>query len=242
MTQTPREFSRFQSARGQLARCDGTDHGTTVHGWTPDSRMEFGEDAAGAFFGFVVAGPTRLQSRAPGRIELTAGQFFCLAAPFELDGGSGIVIRHTPFEPIPVVGGPIESRGRLRYISGCTDTVLIAPLRCGDPCLNALYFPPSTVQQPHTHPSVRVGIIAEGRGEAVLAERNAPLESGDIFVIPAGVLHSFRTAADSRMIVVAYHPDSDSGPRDDDHPMINRTMIDGVSAAHAASAIRSSAK
>jgi len=25
--------------------------------------------------------------------------------------------------------------------------------------------------------------------------------------------------------VIAWHPDSDFGPRDDDHPMINRTLI-----------------
>jgi hypothetical protein len=33
------------------------------------------------------------------------------------------------------------------------------------------------------------------------------------------------------MRVVAYHPDSDFGPQDEDHPMINRTIVDGVSAS-----------
>ena len=30
------------------------------------------------------------------------------------------------------------------------------------------------------------------------------------------------------MCVIAYHPDSDFGPTDDDHPMVNRTIVDGV--------------
>jgi hypothetical protein len=33
------------------------------------------------------------------------------------------------------------------------------------------------------------------------------------------------------MDVIAWHPDSDFGPEDDDHPMVNRTIVDGVSAA-----------
>ena len=32
------------------------------------------------------------------------------------------------------------------------------------------------------------------------------------------------------MDVVAYHPDSDTGPTHDDHPMLNRTIVEGVSA------------
>jgi hypothetical protein len=44
-------------------------------------------------------------------------------------------------------------------------------------------------------------------------------------------LHYFKTPADSSMTVIAYHPDSDVGSKDDDHPMVNRTIVDGVSAA-----------
>jgi hypothetical protein len=33
------------------------------------------------------------------------------------------------------------------------------------------------------------------------------------------------------MTVIAYHPDSDFGATHEDHPMINRTMVDGISAA-----------
>jgi hypothetical protein len=32
------------------------------------------------------------------------------------------------------------------------------------------------------------------------------------------------------MDVIAFHPDSDFGPEDENHPMINRTIVNGVSA------------
>ncbi|MCG8366941.1 MAG: hypothetical protein MJA27_26860 [Pseudanabaenales cyanobacterium] len=50
------------------------------------------------------------------------------------------------------------------------------------------------------------------------------------FIIPTDGRHSFFTD-DNEMDVIAYHPDSDTGPTHDDHPMINRTIVDGVSAA-----------
>jgi len=33
------------------------------------------------------------------------------------------------------------------------------------------------------------------------------------------------------MRVIAYHPDSDFGATHEDHPMINRTIVNGTSAA-----------
>ena len=48
--------------------------------------------------------------------------------------------------------------------------------------------------------------------------------------IPTGGQHSFFTD-DQTMDVIAYHPDSDTGPDHDDHPMVNRTLVDGIPAA-----------
>ena len=53
---------------------------------------------------------------------------------------------------------------------------------------------------------------------------------GVVFVIPADAVHSFQTF-ESSMDVVAWHPDSDFGPQPDDHPLVNKTLVDGVSAA-----------
>jgi hypothetical protein len=52
-----------------------------------------------------------------------------------------------------------------------------------------------------------------------------------IFVIPALGEHAFATS-DDELTVIAYHPDSDFGPEDEDHPMINRTIVNGKSARY----------
>lgn len=55
------------------------------------------------------------------------------------------------------------------------------------------------------------------------------LVSGYAFIMKTGTLHSFDTTVES-MDVITFHPDSDVGMTDDDHPMVNRTMVDGISA------------
>src|SRR4029453_8301352 len=92
-----------------------------------------------------------------------------------------------------MIGGPIESSGRLRYIDGCTDSLLIPPQLAGDPCLNVLYFPPDVSQKEHTHPSVRLGLIVRGSGECCTRDRTYPLSSGQPFIIQPNGLHRFRT-------------------------------------------------
>ena len=138
-----------------------------------------------------------------------------------------------------MIGGPIEQKGRLLYIDGCSDSLLIPPVIKGDPCLNYLHFPAQISQTRHTHPSMRVGVVARGGGRCVVPSNEdgtgiditIPLTPGNIFVIPTDGHHSFFTD-DSEMDVIAYHPDSDTGPTHNDHPMINRTIVDGVSAAY----------
>jgi hypothetical protein len=87
--------------------------------------------------------------------------------------------------------------------------------------------------------------VAKGRGLCKTPFGDIPLEEGMIFVIkewdgelkaigldgqwhPFGE-HSFQTF-DEAMDVIAFHPDSDFGPQDEFHPMINRTIVGGVSA------------
>jgi quercetin dioxygenase-like cupin family protein len=57
-----------------------------------------------------------------------------------------------------------------------------------------------------------------------------PLQLGKLFVLPPDTVHGF-VSNDEGMTVIAYHPDSDTGPTDVNHPMINRTIVDGVSAS-----------
>ena len=152
----------------------------------------------------------------------------------------------TKYKAMNLVGGPIEEEGRLKYIDGCTDSLLIPPVKLGDPCFNHLHFPSNIDQTSHTHPSHRIGIVAKGNGECLTPFGNLPLTEGMIFVIkkwdgntenkgldgkmyPNGT-HSFKTPKDTGMDVIAFHPDSDFGATDVNHPMINRTIVDGVSA------------
>lgn len=152
----------------------------------------------------------------------------------------------TKYRAVTHIGGPIEAEGRLKYIDGCTDSLLIPPVKLGDPCFNHLHFPSKIDQTPHTHPSHRIGIVAKGNGECITPFGNLPLTQGMIFVIkewdgksyakgldgkeyPTGT-HKFKTF-DESMDVIAFHPDSDFGPTDIEHPMINRTIVDGVPAS-----------
>jgi quercetin dioxygenase-like cupin family protein len=128
----------------------------------------------------------------------------------------------TEYSLINQIGGPVESTGRLQYIDGCSDTLLISPLKLGMPCLNFLHFPPDTKQSSHFHPSFRFGIVTEGEGVCITTKGQFPLIPGSVFFIPENVNHHFNTFH-SHLNVIAFHPDSDWGPTDERHPMINRT-------------------
>lgn len=168
---------------------------------------------------------------AAGLFQLRAGMYFASPAPVYLTGGSGFCMTVRKHKPQFMIGGPIEEWGRLKYIDGCTDSLLIPPVRFGDPCLNALYFPPGIVQTQHTHPSLRAGLVVEGRGLCLTPGKETPLVPGVCFIIETDSLHHFATPDGESMIVVAFHPDSDMGPKDEDHPMVNRTIVEGVSAS-----------
>jgi quercetin dioxygenase-like cupin family protein len=161
--------------------------------------------------------------------------YFVAPAGARVQGGAGLLIVSHEHHPIFLLGGPVEQRGRLPYIDGCTDSLLLAPPLKGDPCFNHLHFPPRTLQTQHTHPSARVGAVIRGSGVCVFVsdtgrECRTALKPGVTFVIPAHAIHAFETQEET-MDVVAWHPDSDFGPANDDHPMVNRTMVRGVSAA-----------
>ena len=188
--------------------------------------------AGATHFGFVYAGRILLDSSS-GTFELGAGMYFSVPGAAVIESldevGGGMVATRAGFGGFFQIGGPIEARGRLRYIDGCTDSLLIPPVRVGDPCLNLLHFPPGIDQTVHTHPSLRLGMVASGRGMCRLPDRGIALEPGTVFLIPANTVHGF-TTPHRDMTVIAYHPDSDFGPDHQDHPMINRTLVEGTSA------------
>lgn len=128
--------------------------------------------------------------------------------------------------------GLVEDFGRLKYINDCHDSILSSPIQMGEPCLNALYMPEGILQAMHTHPSFRAGFIINGGARCVTPEKEFDLNTGTIFYLEKEAKHNFRSdfGAGVTMSLVAFHPDSDFGPTDDNHPMLNRTEVDGVSA------------
>ena len=163
--------------------------------------------------------------------RLASGMYFSVTQPFMLTGGSGVLIVRLKYRGVFQIGGPIEEIGRLRYIDGCTDSLLIAPPRKGDPCLNHLHFPKNIKQTMHTHPTVRIGIVTRGQGRCVTPTGEFPLVPGVGWYLPVDGAHCFYTD-DETMDVIAWHPDSDIGPDDEAHPMLNRTYVKGQSARY----------
>lgn len=140
-----------------------------------------------------------------------------------VDDGPLFLISKLGYRAQTVIGR-IEERGRLTYIDGCSDSLLVYPPRLGDPSLNLLYFPPGIDQTFHVHPSIRLGCIARGQGIADLKNTEHMLKTGDMFCLGEQELHRFKTR-DQSMTVIAWHPDGDWGPTDHDHTMLNRTYI-----------------
>jgi hypothetical protein len=209
-----------------------------------------------SYYGYVYSGKVTINRKFLSSLELDNGMYFSLSDEFSFSTnqiGSCILIEvlnigyyaETDFKAYPTFGGPIEAKGRLKYIDGCTDSLLISPVKKGQPCLNHLHFPENINQTQHTHPSHRIGIVASGYGECLTPFGNLPLSPEMIFVIKAwnGTLynkgldgnlyaigqHAFQTFG-SPMNVIAFHPDSDFGAEDEFHPMINRTIVDGTPA------------
>ena len=178
-------------------------------------------------WGFVQQGQLDLEA-ATARWQVGALQWFCMPLPCRLSlaaDSRAVLVRRYGYRGLQSMGGPVESAGRLRYIDGCSDTLLCPPPRQGDPCLNLLHFPAQVRQTMHTHPSLRAGMVARGDGIAISPTGETPLSAGMVFVIPADTPHRFVTDG-SPMDVIAWHPDSDWGPRDECHPMLNRTWVD----------------
>ena len=207
------------------------------------------------YFVFIYEGIAKLKIKSGLNALMPKDTYFSHHGKFKLHGKfkaiaievfvkNGDFVKNK-FRAYTNIGGVVEEVGRLKYIDGCTDSLLIAPVKKGDPCLNHLHFPKEIIQTAHTHPSHRIGIVIRGSGECDTPFGKLPLEEGTIFVIKeyngiekalgldgnkyeAGT-HKFNTYGSS-MDVIAFHPDSDFGAEDEFHPMINRTIVKGVAA------------
>lgn len=206
----------------------------SAQAWTDEPRSL---QKTGTTFFYIFDGPSQLELRRGGqaffKASLHSGMYGSLVDEARLTGGRGLLIHVEDYQGVFQLGGPLEERGRLRYIDGCSDSLIVPPTLRGDPCFNHLHFPPGIEQSFHDHPSARVGLVCRGSGHCESKSAGAVLQQeltpGLAFVIPPGVEHRFCTGSES-LDVVAFHPDSNTGPDHDDHPMINRTYVGGVSA------------
>jgi hypothetical protein len=142
---------------------------------------------------------------------------------FDIKGTLVLFVRHG-FIGQTIFLGLSEKMGRLSYVDGCSDSLLVFPPRLGDASLNLLYLPENISQTEHTHPTLRFGLVVDGHGTAQTKNAEYPLKKGDAFVISEHELHRFKTK-DSFLRVVAFHPDGDFGPTDNNHSMINRSYF-----------------
>lgn len=223
------QFEVINIATGLLLDLSEDLFPTLVHGWS-DRTLDLPNNAT--HFGMVTDGEANLEFE--GQIWwLLPGMFFVLPGPMTLlgsQGSKGLIISRLNYHGLFQIGGPLETTGRLRYIDGCSDTLLVCPPLLGEPCLNHLHIPPHTDQSAHTHPSTRLGVIYRGSGECRTEAGAFPLNPGMGWYIPTGCLHSFHTT-DESLDVIAWHPDSDFGPTHAHHPMVSRTFVHGVSAS-----------
>jgi quercetin dioxygenase-like cupin family protein len=126
------------------------------------------------------------------------------------------------------IAGTVESTGRLSYVDGCSDSMLVYPPRKGDPTFNHLHFPEGIEQSWHTHPTIRIGVVTSGAVRAEYKEGHRTMrigmKAGDVFLLEEHEIHRFVTDMNEANIVI-YHPDSDWGPEDHNHTMLNRTYL-----------------
>lgn len=233
-------------AQGLMADFADTDHPSTVYGHTKASQLIHARTEGEADTAYVVGyeGLTKVDSGeraftvAPGEYCAIPFTRYLLLTSLHENGKEGtskprskaIIAVRLGYKGLATFGGPIEHSGRLKYIDGCSDTLLIGPPLKGDPCLNFLRFPPGIDQTSHTHPSIRAGVILSGRGICRTAHGDKDLVPGKVFILYPDAIHAFATTPEDGMRLSVFHPDTDTGPSHEDHPMLNRTIVDGVSA------------
>ncbi|MBC1230290.1 cupin domain-containing protein [Listeria booriae] len=182
-------------------------------------------DIPNTTFGLVTEDDITIEYSGKQFGPLSKGHYFSIPGVFEIFGlGSAVMFERIGFRGVFGIGGPVENRGRVEYIDGCSDSILTYPPRLGDPISNILWFPKNTTQTMHTHPTLRFGFVFSGNGECLTPEGKGRLDSGKVFFLKEMGKHCFNTY-DETMSIFTFHPDSDWGPTDDNHPMLNRTHI-----------------
>lgn len=181
-------------------------------------------ESTSSYYGVVIDGVVEVVRPNLPPLSLTKGMYFALPGPFDLKGTADVVIiRRIGYRSLATFGGPVEEKGRLTYIDNCSTSIIIPPARVGDPVFNILVFPPNTEQTMHIHPTLRMGVVLQGHGHCITPKNPPmPLETKTVFYLEENQAHCFYSK-DEKLVIIAFHPDSDVGPSDENHPMLSRT-------------------
>lgn len=190
-----------------------------------DSTIELNQITS-TYYGFVSTGELELENlETKKKFKLYEGMYFAAAGPLRAQAsGQATFIERLGYRSLFQIGGPVEAHGRLTYIDNCRTSLLVSPARLGDPCFNLLTFPPHILQSQHIHPTIRLGVVVSGKGNCITPNQKIPLVPNQWFFLNEGSQHSFESSSEG-LSVVAFHPDSDWGPSDQVHPMLNRTYL-----------------
>lgn len=239
-------FVLFKNNSGLVYEDLDNKYPTSLYGHNEE--QQFFNNEKSSYFGFISSGECFIEVMIRNEFivyKLLEGMYFSINKPFTMSGGVGYVVERKEQNSFFNIGGPIDAKGRLKYIDGCSDSLLISPVKRGYAILNHLHFPKNITQTMHTHPSIRAGLVYKGNGVCVTPYGKLPLDAGNLFIIKPnykgeksigndGQLyyqgsHKFDTTTNT-MDVIAYHPETDFGCTDEDHPMLNFSIVDGVSA------------
>jgi hypothetical protein len=229
------KFEVYNEYHGELGREDNT----IIYGFenfTQKRNENIVIEDVGGCFGYLNKGFMKLLYN---NIELTIEEGFYFSIPtgfkiIEISNQYQFGLWVQKDYKASIQSGYVENDGRLNYIDGCKDSMLIQPIKKGNPCLNALYMPKGVNQTEHIHPSLRSGFIINGGAKCEQEKEVYNLVDGQMFILGKDVKHKFRTDFSDfiKLKLVAFHPDSDFGAEDENHPMINRTIVEGVSASN----------
>jgi hypothetical protein len=166
-------------------------------------------------YGYVLEGEANFE----GEESITAGKYFCRWTKEQTRinyTGKLVLFIRVGFKGQNLIGGPVEESGRLSYIDGSSDTILVYPPRIGDPIFSVVYFPKNTEQTFQMHSSVRMGAIISGGGYICFdeaEENNVSLTLGDMICFEQNERHRIKTTGNILQMIV-YNPQGNWGPQD----------------------------
>lgn len=118
---------------------------------------------------------------------------FCVPLHNEVIMSGKAVLINTLGSPITSIAWPMLKRWLNKYISGDYETSLVQAQRKWMPSINSLYFCTNSIQQEHTHPSIRFGTIISWQWECITPQWSMLLKKGNIWLIKEWQKHKFNT-------------------------------------------------